>query len=343
VPLSASSSWEEIPDNGAQSSLRFRDDTLLWVDSDWSWMGWGTFDSLIAMRLSSDEMGEVRASLDEFIGLTLTDVWVTWGRIFEFGEQIPFINRDGEEVARATRLIKSINHFEIEGLVGGILNSDNYSDEKQMLTKVAVEFLDRMNAGEFRVDSVSVSEFGEIRVELSSGVTLRIIGRTLGWVDEGESTGDCWTLSVPGRSMMLFESGFNAGSNVNLELSGLELEAIRKDLGLMLNAQIIEFSVGSELLMKLRSHQFEFDLISKGFDVRQVRIDGRRPAWDDSNWIREFSHGLSLDRIFADQLGTVSLWFGTRMIRLDAERDWILKSGEFEYRATLSGLVRNSC
>ncbi|MBA4294047.1 hypothetical protein C0431_13880 [bacterium] len=43
MPLSASSSWEEIPDNGAQSSLRFWDDTLLWVDSGWSWMGWGTF------------------------------------------------------------------------------------------------------------------------------------------------------------------------------------------------------------------------------------------------------------------------------------------------------------
>ncbi|ARU39741.1 hypothetical protein CCB80_00700 [Armatimonadetes bacterium Uphvl-Ar1] len=295
------------------------------------------------MRLSVEELAEIRASLDGFVGLTLTDCWDACGRIFEFGEQIAFVNRNGEEVNWATRLLKSLNRFEIEGLVGGILNSDNYSDDERMLTKVAIEFLHRMNAGEFRVEAISVSELGEVKTDFASAVSLRIFGRTIGRVSDGESSDGCWILTVPGRSVLLYEAGLNAGPHVTLELAANELKTLRKDLRLMLDAQIIEFYVGSELLMKLRSHQFEFDIVSTGFDARQVRIDGRRPAWGDSDWINEFGPGICLGRVFADRTGTVSLWFGMRMIRLDAEKGWTLKSGEFEYRATSSGLVRNSC
>lgn len=306
-------------------------------------MGWGTFGSLIGMRLSVEELAEIRASLDGFVGLTLTDSWDAWGRIFEFGEQIAFVNRDGEEVSRATRSLKSLNRFEIEGLTGGVLNSDNYLDDERMFTKVAIEFRDRMDAGEFRVETINVSGLGEVRIELASAVSLRIFGRTIGWVSDGESSDGCWVLTVPGRSVMLFESGLNSGPHVTLELAVNELETLRHDLGLMLNAQNFEFTIGKALLMKLRSNRFEFEVVSEGFDARQVRIDGRRPALGDSNWINEFGPGTCLDRFFADRTGTVSLWFGTRMIRLDAENGWTLKSGEFEYRATSSGLARNSC
>lgn len=295
------------------------------------------------MRLSADELVEIRKSLEEFVGLRLTDVWDAWGRIFEFGEQIPFVNRDGEEVSRAKRSLKSLNRFEIEGLAKGILNSDNYSDDERNLSAAAIEFLDRMNRGEFTVESICVSELGEVRIELASRVTLRILGRTVGWMGDGESIDDCWFLRVPGRSMLLSESGMNTGSHLDFELSDQELELLRGDLGLMLHSHLSEFRTCDGLEMRLSSEKHEFEITSQKFDVKQIRIEGKRPARDNSTWDEKFHEGLILDRVVADRFGTVAFWFGELMIQVDAKKGWTLKSGEFEYKATSSGLVRNSC
>jgi hypothetical protein len=192
------------PDNGAQGSPRCCDDTLVLVIGDWSWSRRGYFGGVDRLRLAGEELGVVRAALAEFIGLELTDVWYKFGRIFEFGSMIPFVNRHGEEVTQAERYVKAILGYEILGL-GEPLTHENFADENRTWSELANIFHARVESDMPTAVSVTVNEFGEIKIALSNGFSIRVWG--LDEMTDGEN--EVWHMRCRDTSFFLHGRGLN--------------------------------------------------------------------------------------------------------------------------------------
>lgn len=126
----------------------------------------------------------LEAELSRIVGLPLTCLWRALGQIFEFGEQKPFINRNGEEATHAEVSLKFLADWRVSLGAVTVFGSGDHAHGKRRFYdrktpprelfnrtrwKRAKEFLRRVTEETLLVESVKVTDTGVIFVKLSDG------------------------------------------------------------------------------------------------------------------------------------------------------------------------------
>lgn len=125
------------------------------------------------------------------VGLPLTDMWRYFGcQKFEFGEQKPQINSQGEETTWADWGLVACAAWTLSGPEGFELSSDHFEPERRDLH--AREFYQSLDVNPPAVQQVQVLFDGALSISLTGGYRLSLQG-----IPPNEEKFEAWRLMPP--------------------------------------------------------------------------------------------------------------------------------------------------
>lgn len=109
------------------------------------------------------------------IGLELSDMWRAGFQIFEFGPQVPFINRKGEESLKAEHCFHVSGDWFIRGPDEFTLRASHFHGDRS--DGFAKAFYARMDSSPIRIELVKVELDGGLRFACTDGFQIAFLNQ----------------------------------------------------------------------------------------------------------------------------------------------------------------------
>lgn len=118
---------------------------------------------------------QVEAAFQSLVGEPLTDMWRYAGcQKFEFGEQKPSINSDGEEITVADLGLVVSCDWSVTGPAGAVVSSADFGPREARRDTGAHPFYDLLATSPPVVEAIAVDDHGLLHIRMSDGYALEV-------------------------------------------------------------------------------------------------------------------------------------------------------------------------